>query len=62
MDNASENKCRWILGLCVWFIKRGWIKEAKIDMMLVGHTHKDIAAVFRRIYEMWKKKGGCLNP
>eukprot|EP00965_Chrysotila_dentata_P140174 4633846-Pleurochrysis_carterae.AAC.1 len=30
--------------------------------MLVGHTHEDIDAVFRRIYEMLKKKGGCLNP
>eukprot|EP00965_Chrysotila_dentata_P214814 6188401-Pleurochrysis_carterae.AAC.1 len=51
MDNASDNKCRWILGLCAWSIKRGWIKEAEIDMMLVGHTHEDIDAVFRRIYE-----------
>eukprot|EP00965_Chrysotila_dentata_P001005 32896-Pleurochrysis_carterae.AAC.1 len=43
-------------------IKRGWIKKAEIDMMLVGHTHEDIDAVLRRIYELWKKKGGCLSP
>eukprot|EP00965_Chrysotila_dentata_P098244 3248259-Pleurochrysis_carterae.AAC.1 len=31
-------------------------------MMLVGHTHEDIDAVFRRVFERWKKKGGCMNP
>eukprot|EP00965_Chrysotila_dentata_P096720 3196610-Pleurochrysis_carterae.AAC.2 len=54
--------CRWVIGFCGWLVKRGWVKEVQLDMMLPGHTHEDIDAVFRCIYDYWKKRGVVLNP
>eukprot|EP00965_Chrysotila_dentata_P139784 4621252-Pleurochrysis_carterae.AAC.1 len=31
-------------------------------MMMVGHTHEDIDALFRRVAEYWSRKGMVLTP
>jgi len=31
-------------------------------MMMVGHTHEDIDALFRRAAEYWRKRGKVLTP
>eukprot|EP00965_Chrysotila_dentata_P029893 995118-Pleurochrysis_carterae.AAC.1 len=31
-------------------------------MMMVGHTHEDIDALFRRVAENWSRQGKVLTP
>eukprot|EP00965_Chrysotila_dentata_P189358 6173276-Pleurochrysis_carterae.AAC.4 len=62
LDNASDNKSRWVLGFFAWLVKLGWVKEVRISMMMVGHTHEDIDALFRRIAEYWARKGKVGTP
>eukprot|EP00965_Chrysotila_dentata_P050726 1681373-Pleurochrysis_carterae.AAC.1 len=57
LDNASDNKSRWMLGFFAWLVKLGWVKEVRLPMMMVGHTHEDIDALFRRIAEYWARQG-----
>eukprot|EP00965_Chrysotila_dentata_P142574 4712629-Pleurochrysis_carterae.AAC.1 len=40
----------------------GWVKEVRLAMMMVGHTHEDIDALFRRVAEYWSGKGKVLTP
>eukprot|EP00965_Chrysotila_dentata_P017768 590850-Pleurochrysis_carterae.AAC.1 len=40
----------------------GWVKEVRLAMMMVGHTHEDIDALFRRVAEYWSRKGKVLTP
>eukprot|EP00965_Chrysotila_dentata_P117210 3873608-Pleurochrysis_carterae.AAC.1 len=61
-DNASDNKSRWVIGFCGWLVKKGWVKEVQLYMMIPGHTHEDVDAVFRCIVEYWSNKGVVLNP
>ena len=60
-DNASDNKSRWCLGFFAWLIKRGYIREARISMMMVGHTHEDIDAIFQLISALWKRLRAVLS-
>jgi len=62
MDNAADNKSRWCLGFFAWLILQGWVKEISVSMMMVGHTHEDIDAVFKRIVEEWRRRGKVLSP
>ena len=61
-DNAGDNKSRWVLGFCAWLIKRGWVKEVHLSMMMVGHTHEDIDAIFKLIQDLWRRLGFVLTP
>ena len=61
-DNASDNKSRWCLGFFAWLIRHGYIKEARISMMMVGHTHEDIDAIFQLISAAWKRLRAVLSP
>ena len=51
-----------MLGFFAWMILKGWVKEITVSMMMVGHTHEDIDAVFKRIVEEWKRQGKVLCP
>ena len=62
LDNASDNKSRWILGFFAWCIKRGWVREVRLSMMMVGHTHEDIDAMFKLVVELWRRKRRVLSP
>eukprot|EP00965_Chrysotila_dentata_P254658 6211951-Pleurochrysis_carterae.AAC.2 len=62
LDNASDNKSRWVLGFFAWLVKIGWVKEVRLSMMMVGHTHEDIDALFRRIAEYWARQGIVRTP
>ena len=61
LDNASDNKSRWVLGFFGWVLKQGWCKEIQVSMMMVGHTHEDIDAMFRLIQDRWKRRGCVLS-
>eukprot|EP00965_Chrysotila_dentata_P005871 193158-Pleurochrysis_carterae.AAC.1 len=56
LDNAGDNKSRWVIGFFGWLIKLAFVKEVRLSMMMVGHTHEDIDAVFRRVSEYWSRK------
>lgn len=62
IDNASDNKNRWVLGFFAWLVLIGWVKEVQLSMMMVGHTHEDIDALFKRITEHWRKIHYVLTP
>ena len=62
VDNASDNKNRWALGFFAWVIKQGWVHEVRISMMMVGHTHEDIDALFKLIVELWRRLRRVLSP
>eukprot|EP00965_Chrysotila_dentata_P108748 3592489-Pleurochrysis_carterae.AAC.1 len=49
VDNAADNKNRWVVGFAEWIVKNRWVEEVTFTMMEVGHTHEDIDAVFRRV-------------
>ena len=36
LDNASDNKSRWILGFFGWMLLKGWVKEIFLSMMMPG--------------------------
>eukprot|EP00965_Chrysotila_dentata_P079724 2629730-Pleurochrysis_carterae.AAC.1 len=56
MDNTADNKNRWVLGFFAWAINKGWVEEVYASMMMVGHTHEDINAIFKRIVDQWREK------
>ena len=62
VDNASDNKNRWVLGFFAWVIKQGWVTEVRVSMMMVGHTHEDIDALFKLIVELWRRLRRVLSP
>jgi hypothetical protein len=51
VDNASDNKSRYVIGLLAWMIRCGYVEEVELSMMPVGHTHEDIDQAFRVISE-----------
>eukprot|EP00965_Chrysotila_dentata_P234325 6200101-Pleurochrysis_carterae.AAC.1 len=62
LDNASDNKSRWMLGFYGGLIKLGYVKEVGLSMMMVGHTHEDIDSIFRRVSEYWKRQKKVHTP
>jgi hypothetical protein len=52
MDNVAGNNKNWFV-FCFWslLVAKGIFIEVYVNFMLVGHTHNDIDALFRR----WKK-------
>eukprot|EP00965_Chrysotila_dentata_P186435 6156132-Pleurochrysis_carterae.AAC.2 len=64
LDNASDNKSRWMLGFFGWLVKLGYLKEVRLSMMMVEHNHEDIDAIFRCVSEYWKRKakGAVVHP
>ena len=62
MDNASDNKSRWVIAFFAWLVHLGWVKEAHISMMMPGHTHEDIDAAFGLISDQWRFDGKVLTP
>ena len=35
-----------MLGFFGWILKKGWVIEVRLSMMMVGHTHEDIDQLF----------------
>eukprot|EP00965_Chrysotila_dentata_P141022 4661398-Pleurochrysis_carterae.AAC.1 len=33
LDNASDNKSRWMLGFFAWLVKLGWVKKVRLSMI-----------------------------
>eukprot|EP00965_Chrysotila_dentata_P125392 4145938-Pleurochrysis_carterae.AAC.1 len=62
LDNASDKKSRLVLGFFGWLIKLGFVKEVRLSMMMIGHTHEDIDAIFRCVSDKWSRRGKCLAP
>ena len=56
-DNASDNINYAILCLLGELVRDGYIAQAELCMMLVGHTHEDIDAMFRFIADALRKQG-----
>ena len=49
LDNASgNNKNRWVFAFCSLLVHRVVFREIYINFLIVGHTHKDIDALFGR--------------
>ena len=47
LDNASgDNKNQWIFAFCSLLVHRAVFCEIYINFLIVGHTHKDIDALF----------------
>mmetsp|Transcript_12125 Transcript_12125/g.31819 ORF Transcript_12125/g.31819 Transcript_12125/m.31819 type:complete len:706 (+) Transcript_12125:1194-3311(+) len=51
VDNASDNKNKTLVGFLAFLVLNGYIRQAEIAFMMVGHTHEDIDACFRIIAE-----------
>ena len=49
VDNASDNKSRWVLGSLAWLVAQGKVNQVELSMLPVGHTHEDIDQAFRII-------------
>eukprot|EP00965_Chrysotila_dentata_P003335 108809-Pleurochrysis_carterae.AAC.1 len=62
MDNAADNKNRWVFGFFAWANLQGLVEEVHLSMMMVGHTHEDIDAIFKRITDQWREKKKVLTP
>ena len=62
VDNAADNKNRWMVGFFAWMIELGWVEEVTVSMMEVGHTHEDIDSVFRQIVQKWQDRRKVLTP
>jgi hypothetical protein len=57
MDNAArDNKNRFVF--CFWslLVAKGIFREVYVNFMLVGHTHDDIDALFRRWSMLLRKE------
>ena len=61
-DNASDNKSRWCLGFFGLLVKLRIVNEVRVSMMMVGHTHEDIDAIFQLISAAWKRARQVLSP
>jgi hypothetical protein len=49
LDNAcSDNKNRYVFSFFSLLVHKGVFREVYINFLLVGHTHKDIDAIFGR--------------
>ena len=49
-DNCyRENKNRWFFGFIHYLISIGWFHEVLYSMMVPGHTHEDVDAMFGNI-------------
>lgn len=62
VDNAADNKNRWVIGFFAWMVEKGYVKEVTVSFMMVGHTHEDIDALFKRIVTKWLSLGQVLSP
>jgi hypothetical protein len=63
MDNAAgDNKNRFIF--CFWslLVAKGIFKDVYVNFMLVGHTHDDIDALFRRWSMLLRKENFLTIP
>ena len=51
VDNASDNKNRWVLAMLGWLVLNDYVGSIELCMLMVGHTHEDIDQMFRVIAE-----------
>jgi hypothetical protein len=42
----QENKCKELLAFCGWLVWKGVFTVVEIHMLLKGHTHDDVDALF----------------
>ena len=40
VDNASDNKNKTLVGFLAFLVLNGYIRQAEIAFMMVGHTHE----------------------
>ena len=45
VDNASDNKSRFVIGGLGWLVVHDYVNEVELTMLPVGHTHEDIDQV-----------------
>jgi hypothetical protein len=51
LDNAPDNKNKWLLTLCAILVAVNLFRKIKIGFLPTGHTHEDIDQLFSRIAE-----------
>ncbi len=56
MDNASDNKNRWILTLAAVFVAVLLFRKIKISFLPKGHTHEDIDQLFSKLAEYLRNR------
>ena len=45
VDNASDNKSRFVFGTLAWMVLKDLVRQVEVVMLPVGHTHEDIDQV-----------------
>ena len=50
------------MGFFGWLLKKSWVSDVRLSMMMVGHTHEDIDAAFKLVVDKWKQWGCVLSP
>ena len=40
LDNASDNKSRYIIGMMGWLVEHNYVDQVEIVFLMVGHTHE----------------------
>ena len=43
-------------------VEKGYVKEVTVSFMVVGHTHENIDALFKRIVTAWRGLKRVLSP
>lgn len=56
IDNASDNKCIATLCTAGWLVKEKYVSQVELCMMMPGHTHEDIDAMFRFIADALRSR------
>ena len=57
VDNASDNKSRYVIGTLAWMVLKDLVHQVEVAMLPVGHTHEDIDQAFRIIAEALRCAG-----
>jgi hypothetical protein len=57
IDNASDNKSRFVFGALATMVLNGLVNQVELVMLPVGHTHEDIDQAFRVISEALARAG-----
>eukprot|EP00965_Chrysotila_dentata_P085007 2806254-Pleurochrysis_carterae.AAC.1 len=55
-------KNRWVVGYFAWMVEKGCVKEVTVSFIMVGHTHEDIDALFKRVVTVWRGLKRVLSP
>ena len=61
-DNASDNKCWAMVTFLAMLVFHGYIEEAFLSFLIVGHTHEDIDQLFSIISRFFRNLTQVLHP